>query len=398
MNLTLYQVAEMAPDSSSASAGKKLMALKNWPELGQSAEALWGKCQGSPGAIAAVASPEWVDEWIVKRKAREEKKSQPQSDEPKKPVDEKAQQRRADQREARVREGLERLDLWINDLVRNGLAGIETKPPSFWEEQAKRLVDAQAPGLASRVSQLAAIPGSSRDWPERLVSEIGRMKLLLRAWQRIGVLDAALASDVRQIIGWNVGQDELDKVGEPVDDDWIVYGQWVDDDGRIRAQRSWLVGPHAKRTALILQFAAGGQPFGESLVPGTKQPGTLVFYPGASRSRAKMQKRSGSVDSVQSRIPGSSTIEEFLSSVTEALARQPWLGALGGVLHDVTLVPENETWFVRDRAGAALPLFGRAHWKTLAVTGGHPFDLTGEWDGYQFRPLGLFVNSQFRVA
>ena len=35
MHLTIEQVAEMAPDASSA-AGKNLMALKNWPELGRS--------------------------------------------------------------------------------------------------------------------------------------------------------------------------------------------------------------------------------------------------------------------------------------------------------------------------------------------------------------------------
>ena len=47
MDLTLEQVTEMAPDSSSAAAGKKLMALKNWPDVGRDDASLWGKCQGS---------------------------------------------------------------------------------------------------------------------------------------------------------------------------------------------------------------------------------------------------------------------------------------------------------------------------------------------------------------
>ena len=41
------QVSQLAPDPSSAGAGQKLMALKNWSDLGISAEALWGKCLGS---------------------------------------------------------------------------------------------------------------------------------------------------------------------------------------------------------------------------------------------------------------------------------------------------------------------------------------------------------------
>src|SRR5258708_13734342 len=47
MNLTLEQIEKMAPDAASAAAGKKLVGIKHWPELGRSPAALWGKCQGS---------------------------------------------------------------------------------------------------------------------------------------------------------------------------------------------------------------------------------------------------------------------------------------------------------------------------------------------------------------
>src|SRR5258708_4872950 len=47
MNLTLEQIEKMAPDAASAAAGKKLVGIKHWPELGRSAAAVWGKCQGS---------------------------------------------------------------------------------------------------------------------------------------------------------------------------------------------------------------------------------------------------------------------------------------------------------------------------------------------------------------
>jgi uncharacterized Zn finger protein len=47
MNLTVEQVAEMAPDPAAAAAGKKLVALKLWSDLGRSPAAIWGKCQGS---------------------------------------------------------------------------------------------------------------------------------------------------------------------------------------------------------------------------------------------------------------------------------------------------------------------------------------------------------------
>jgi len=432
INLTIEQVAEMAPDPASAAAGKKLVGVKHWPELGRSPDALWGKCQGSavyqvkvelsnlgyncncpsrkfpckhvlgllmlaaqsPEAVAEKSSPDWVDDWLAKRRAREEKQDAAKKEPPAEPVDQKAKQKRAEQRGANVSEGLSRLDLWIKDLVRTGLAAVETQPASFWEEQAKRLVDAQAPGLASRVARLASIPRSSHDWVGRLLAELGRIKWLIQAHHRLDALDPSLASDVRQIIGWNVSQAELDQSGDFANDTWVVAGQWIDDDDRIRTQRSWVAGRNTGRWGLVLQFSAAGQPFPEPIVAGTEQAGTLGFYPGAARLRARFIQREGTVASLADRPPGFDTIEDFLANVTESVAKQPWFDGLGGVVRDATIV-RTETWLARDHTGHALPLRGSNHWKAFAICGGHPSDLAFEWDGNGLRLLGLFVDGQY---
>jgi hypothetical protein len=124
----------------------------------------------------------------------------------------------------------------------------------------------------------------------------------------------------------------------------------------------------------------------------------VLFYPGASRLRAKFEERGGMVEAIEERIPGHSTIEAFLCANASSLARQPWLGGLGCVLHDVTLVPREEEWLVRDSVGQALPLTRRPQWKMLAVTGGHPFDLVAEWNGRWLAPLGYSVAGQHRGA
>jgi hypothetical protein len=446
MNLTLNQVAAMAPDSSSAAAGKKLMGLRHWAELGQSPEALWGQCQGSalyqvkvdcsnlgyqcscpsrkfpckhvlgllmlyaesPGAVAASSPPEWVATWLGKRQATAEKKaaklesaaagkSPDEQAAEEKPTDEKAQARRAAQRDTRVRAGLEHLDLWTRDLVRNGLAGLETRTAAVWEEMAKRLVDANAPGLASRVRRLGEIPGSSRDWPRRLLAELGRLKLVTHAYGRLEKLDPALQSDIRQTIGWTVGQEELQSQSERVRDDWLIYGQWIDDEDRVRAEHSWMVGRQTGRTALVLQFAPGAAPFAEQIVAGTVQSGTLAFFPGAAQQRAKFLERSGGGEGLAGRLPGSPTIEHYLASVAEAMARQPLLPVFGCVLRDVTLVP-GDAWHVRDGEGRGLPLAGKPPWKLLAVSGGGAIDLAGQWAGRRLRPLGMVYEGQYRAV
>ncbi len=294
-------------------------------------------------------------------------------------------------------EGLQRFDLWLKDLVRSGLGTVESKPASFWEDAARRLVDAQAPGLASRVARLASIPRSSPDWPARLLAELGRFKLLVAAWQRLGELPPPLQSDIRQLLGWTVSQEELQQTGQRVDDTWLFVGQWTDDDGRLRTQRTWVLGRSSGKVGLVLQFAPGDRPFAESILPGIEQEGTMVFYPGAAGQRARILERRGSPEPIGGPLPGFATIEAFLASVAEDLARQPWLDAFGGVLQEVTVVPHHRGWFIRDRLGQGLPLRGGQPWPLLAVAGGQPFDLAGEWDGHQWRPLGFFCDRIYQV-
>jgi hypothetical protein len=65
---------------------------------------------------------------------------------------------------------------------------------------------------------------------------------LLHAYDRLQELEPAIASEVRQLIGWNVSQEELEREGERLEDTWIVAGQWIDDQDRLLARRSWVVG------------------------------------------------------------------------------------------------------------------------------------------------------------
>ena len=432
MPLTTDQVNGLAPDAASAAAGRKLAAGKHWEDLGSSDVAAWGKCRGSAvyqvkvdfanfgyhcscpsrkfpckhvlGMLLLLADsassflagdpPDWTAEWLAKREARIAKQAEKSETKAAAPVDEQAKQKRSEKREARIRDGIERLDLWLKDIVRSGLATIESRPMGFWDEQARRLVDAQAPALAARVGRLAEVSTASSDWPDRLLSEMGQIALLLDAYRRVDLLEPAIAADIRQLIGWNVSTDEVDREGERVSDLWQLVGQWVDDDGRVKTQRTWALGRSSGRLALLLQFAAGAQPFAEPLVAGSQQAGTLVFYPGAARLRARFVSREGPPDAIAGAIAGHATIEDFLMSYSEALARQPWIDRMGGVLNNVVIVP-GERWFVADVEGAALPLLGRRHWQALAVTGGERFDLAAEWDGRSLRALAIGFEGRF---
>src|SRR5215470_20036827 len=145
----------------------------------------------TPEAFAAAVAPAWVVEWAAARARRAARKPAEEI------VDLQAQARRVAEREARIAAGLDELERWLGDLVRNGLAGLDAKPYAFWDAPGARLVDAQAPGLARRVRGLYGAVAGNPAWPERLLERLGLLHLLVQAYRRQGALGDDLRAEVR---------------------------------------------------------------------------------------------------------------------------------------------------------------------------------------------------------
>src|SRR4051812_4992630 len=109
-----------------------------------------------------------------------------------------------DRRERQAADGLDQLGRWMEDTVRQGLARLELQPADVWEQQARRMTDAKAKGVAGWLRRLAWLPGNGPSWPARLLGELGRLALLAEAFGRLGELPPALRDDVRQLVGWDV--------------------------------------------------------------------------------------------------------------------------------------------------------------------------------------------------
>jgi hypothetical protein len=174
-------------------------------------------------------------------------------------------------------------------------------------------------------------------------------------------------------------------------------GQVVEETERGKTQRTWLNGLGSGRTALILQFSFAGQPFGERFVVGSHQEADLAFWPGVYPQRAQVRARTGDITPFRGEWPGVASIDDFLTSVAGALGRQPWLEHFPAQLHAVAPICQDDgvRWFVRDSTGHALPLLGTDHWLLLALSGGHPLHLVGEWSNGALRPLGALTDGQY---
>lgn len=427
ISVSAQQVSALAPDEASAKAARALATPRPWSGLGQDGQAIWGACQGSgkvpyltqvdwagpafrcscpsrkfpckhglallflladqPALYTGSERPPWVKSWLDSRTQRAETQS---SKEPTQ-VDEGARAKRTGQREGRVGAGLDLLDLWLQDLVQQGLSSAPGKGFPFWDQQAARLVDAQAPGAARLVRELGGIAVSGTGWQERMVSAIGRLVLLIHAFRRIEKLPPETQADVRSTIGFPVSQEEV-LSSLPIRDRWLVAAQSVTQEDRLRVQRTWLAGHESGRSALLLDFAVGNAGFKTSLIPGTSVGAEVCFFPGAAPLRALVREMHDA-PTQESALLGCRSVAESQMQLCERLALNPWMESQPVFLKSVVPVPSEGVWSISD-ASASMPCL--ADYSLLSISGGHPIDLAGEWDGNVLRPL--MAGAQGRLA
>ncbi|MGF1479007.1 MAG: SWIM zinc finger domain-containing protein [Cyanophyceae cyanobacterium] len=438
---TSEQVLALSPDASSTKNGKTLANVSKWSLLGCSGRAAWGECKGSgknpyrtqidlgepafrcscpsrkfpckhalglflllteqTDVFNQNAAPDWVVEWLEKRSqtaARQQNKQAKAAPDP------TAQAKRAQQRTVKVAAGLADFRQWMQDIIRQGLAALPNQPYSFWDRAAARLVDAQAPGLARRVRALASIPHSGEGWPERMLAALGQLHLLVQGYERLESLAPLMQAELRSQIGWSQTQDDLHQRVEQADplvkclkDTWQILGRAVTEEDNLRTQRVWLWGCQQQQPALVLSFAYGQHPLDMSLVPGTRLSGELLFYPGTGVQRAFVESREEVVSALPDPELGFEEIEAAIARYAQALSQNPWLEQFPLTLRQVAPRYRAEAWWLQDRAGSVLPLSPRFNkgWELMAVGGGRPLAVFGEWDGSTLLPLSLWNQTQF---
>jgi hypothetical protein len=435
VTLDANQILALAPDPASAKAGGQLAAAHHWSNLGKSDIALWGECQGSgktpyktqidlngpafkctcpsrkfpckhglglyllstsaPALFDTAAEPQWVSDWLNSRQARQEKKADSAtaaSQDPAAAATAAVQARkREEKREDKVDAGMRELQTWLHDLAREGLAAVRSRGQNLWDGIAARMADAQAAPLARRLRHAGSLlyQSSLRHADSMVANELASIYLLTQAWQRLDGLPPSLQADVRALLGWTVSQDEV--LRQPgVDGCWQVLAQTTFDDERLRVRMTWLYGGHDARWALLLHYAAGAQGFDLQLAPGTAFDGELCFYPSAYPLRAQI-KRQENTRPLSGLAAPPSDLDSLLDTYAGALAVQPFLERHPVLLDG--LVPDAAGHgILRDAGGRALPLHPdfRHPWHLLALSGGHPLTVCGEWDGRSLLPLSVW--------
>lgn len=294
-------------------------------------------------------------------------------------------------RAERVSAGLDDLDRWLRDQVRHGLSTLPRTGYAPFEQMAARMVDAQAPGVAGLLRAIPAEFGSA-DWPGRVLERFAGLHLLGQAHRRIEHLPDEVAANVRARVGYPVAK--ADVLAAPgVRDRWYVLGLVDTVESHLETRRVWLYGSGTGRWALLLTFAAPGASLDRSVLPGQRLDATLHYYPGSGYRALVADEPVAVVE--QLRVP-SLSLAQARQRFAALLAVDPWAGRMPAVLMVAPVPPSRreEPWRVRDREGCCVALAGTTFepWPLVALSGGEPIKIFGEWAPSGFRALSVLAD------
>jgi hypothetical protein len=425
-------VLALAPDPASQQAAARLAGSSRWSQTGAAGDVVWGLCAGSgqqpyqaitdlsgpaykctcpsrkfpckhalalllrwaEGTVPDAAAPaDFAESWVTARRAR----AAVAATAPARTGirDEKAAARRAEQRETRVAAGLAELETWLRDQVRAGLSATGGGYRHA-ERVAARMVDAQAPGVAAVLRGLGGIASTGDGWPGRLLGAYAQLHLLIRAHDQLDALPPGLAAVVRAHVGYPTARQEV-LAGPGVADRWLVVGVRDMLDAAVPVRRILLRGRDTARFGLLLIFDPRGSFTGDPdgwLVPGLELDADLHFYPGQPGLRALVGERRREPE--PARAPdGAGDIAGLLDDWAGALAGDPWLGSWPALVSG-TPVPADRGWRFADQSGLLVPLVtaGIDCMLLLAISGGAPVTLAGEWSPEGLRPLTAWHGHQ----
>lgn len=277
------------------------------------------------------------------------------------------------------------------DLIRGGLVELDIAPPQYFEEFAARMVDAQLGSIGKRIRSWANFREDFPDtWHEKLLDELGSMYLFSKAFQNIDRLPENLQDELLALAGVTTRTSELFQQ-EGIKDDWLVLGQVLTPEpNNLTSRRTWLIGRETQKIILVLEYTFGTAEFTTLWLKGMVYSGEAVYYPAAYPLRVAF--KSADIAPSFSEISGFQLLSNFLQTYSEVIAQSPWMSQFPVLLTSVTPVFFKHNFYLVDSEKKYLPIEkdNLSPWELIALSGGQPITVFGEWNGQVLKTLNAF--------
>jgi len=409
----------LAPDAKSLETGRKLFYSRRWRVVGSDGQWLWGEfiygsnqyakgiesavqlttgkfvcsCRGrqrpcahglalvlmlknAQERIAVMQPPDWMRsvQFQAERSARPV-------------VHKRAAEDRFEERLDLMTSGVGELEIRLLDIARRGIADTLAQGPELLLAAAARLKDAKLSGPAGHLRRLAGLGPDGTE--AEFARTLGDLYLFVRAWKNREELSVGRHDELLQFAGMATRKEDILRQ-PPVPDHWLVMGVVHGQEDKLRFRRVWLRGENSRRFALLLDYAFGERPFERAWPLATSFDGPIYFYPGSYPQRAVFPQPVAGGRPYDG-LTGCADFAAMRANYRKALTVNPWLYTYPVYLRDVRPAKDGQHTVLLDEAGELLQLHKdyQNFYTLLAISGGAPVSLFGEFDGYTVRPLSV---------
>lgn len=438
MQLNLEQVISLAPDAGTLDRARKLAKPGSFGNMAGNGRAIWAEIKGSgrggyqgyvdlqgPAyrcscpvhkqpckhimALLLYAAenpppeaepPEELRAWLEKRDGAAKRKAKSENAAP----DTAAQQKRIQQREEKVRQGLDELERFLEDAVRMGLAELSKRQADTWEKIQRRLVDAQAAGLASRIEWMRRQMRSGPHWEGPVFQAMLELHLLVSAYRRQEQLAPEWAQDIREYLGWRRDSDEV-LASPAVQGTWWVLSQGIRYESGLFSQSIWFCNLATGRFALNRNFAPqqNRNSLAAGFLNGSVIDAKVHYYSSHAPLRALLVH-----DSDSRHQPDETMVRQLLQwahpdldaaarAARMAQCRNPFAHEIPLLVDNLRLVLEGGRFALADGDGRLLPLAldYAQQWQLLAALGNQSAPLFLVFDGKTAKPWALLKQNRW---
>lgn len=443
MQWTDEKIAALAPNDSTERRARTLANSAKWNFIATNYEAIWGECKGSgsqpylvqinlsgpkykcscpvrkppckhvlglfflfaqSSAVFKYQAPtEAIQSWLNKQTSNtisntsktiapvlksEEALEQARA----------AKEKRWQQRVLLMASGMDELELWLRDLIRQGIANTDIQKASFWNQVAAKMVDAKLPRISTYLKETHQLILQNQNWSEIVVARLGELYLWSESFKKRALLSPELQEELYQSLGKIVKKADILEQHASIKDLWFVLGkkEGVDIEGR-SFRKIWLQGQNTKKQALLLDYAFGSMGYEQQYVIGDLLDGALVYYSKAYPQRAIFESFESAKVYEKAELATYKNLNSVLNNYGEALVQNPWLFSFPvGLSNLKAFMSEKKELLIKDDNNHIIPLNNVKEeivWKILAISGGHPISLFGEWNGLHFDPLSMLTEN-----
>ncbi|MEM6964572.1 MAG: SWIM zinc finger family protein [Bacteroidota bacterium] len=432
---TTQQILSFAPDAGIAQRAQELATARKWRNLQANERAIWGECKSSGatyyltavdlkgpafkcncpsrkfpckhaiGLLLLVANqsdnfhitndhPEWVKAWLEKRDTKKVEEKDEVAEEIAQYKREVAKAKTRSKRMLQMEAGIDDLEMWLMDTIRQGLASTERQGHAFWKDISARMVDAKLGGVGRRIESMQLLQGGNVNWVDRMLAQMADLYLVAKGFHQLENLPMPLQQELLSVAGVNTKKDEvLEQQG--LRDEWMVMGQIEGIEDNLNFRRIWLQGQQTNKNALLLDYVWGDAGFPNHFPTGKILRAELCFYPRAFQLRAIL-KLPFEILNQPKTMSGFSDFRSFSEAYSKALFANPWLLDFPVCFENVTPIKNKNQLYLLDTHQHQIEVLDRdlIGWKLLAMSGGYPIKIFGEWTGELFFPLSAEVDGR----